>query len=441
VGDADAFVAQAARQGLARLGAVRADAALSALPAERRLATLLILRESRAPGAETILPEFLRDPDTAVRFAAVQWVGEEGLTGMRESLADALSAGPATARLFGGYLAALERLDGVTRAPADEWAGQQYMARALEETQTSGEVRRFALRMLRPDHPVLSIDRLQEYLQGDDRALRLEAVRTLRDSPHAERGALLCEVASSADYPVDLRAEAIVGLAPDDPAARKLLVALAVGGEPALRDEALRSLRGAKLDHGERDALARVSKGDENVAQLVERVLAPPGAARTLANQDVDAWIKLLQGSSGRIEGDAQAGARIFFHPQAAACARCHQIAGRGARIGPELTAAAGALAERRLIESIVQPAREIAPQFVSWLVVTRDGRSLVGMLVHQQATGEQTYADREGKLIELAAGEIDWRRPQATSIMPDSLAGQLTVQEFRDLVAFLRSP
>jgi putative heme-binding domain-containing protein len=116
-------------------------------------------------------------------------------------------------------------------------------------------------------------------------------------------------------------------------------------------------------------------------------------------------------------------------------------MAGRGARIGPELTVARGALAERRLIESIVHPAKEIAPQFVAWLVITRDGRSLVGTLVHQQATGEQTYADRDGKLIELAAGEIENRRPQATSIMPDTLPDQLTLQEFRDLLAFLRSP
>ena len=92
-------------------------------------------------------------------------------------------------------------------------------------------------------------------------------------------------------------------------------------------------------------------------------------------------------------------------------------------------------------IESIVRPGKEIAPQFVSWLVVSSSGQSLVGVLVRQEATGEQTYADQHGKLFDFKPGEIDARRVQSTSIMPDDLARQLTLQEFRDLVAFLRSP
>ncbi|MEX0677062.1 MAG: PVC-type heme-binding CxxCH protein [Pirellulales bacterium] len=441
VADSDAFVAQAARQGLARLRVVSADVNLKGMSAARRLACLLILRESRDPRAAELLPIFLRDPDSAVRFSAVQWVGEERVTGMREPLVEALSAGPATARLFGGYLAAMERLDGVTRAPSDEWAGQQYMARALEDPRTSAEVRRFALRMLRPDHPVLSIQRLRQFLGGDDRSLQLEAVRTLRDSRHRKRGELLSEIASATDDPLELRAEAIVGLSPDDSKTRALLVSLAGDKEPVLRHEALRSLRGGTLDRTEREELARIAGLDAPTAELVHRVLQPDSAESTPAAEDVEAWIRALRGPTGRIEGDRRAGERIFFHQKSAACSRCHQIAGRGAQIGPELTAATGVLAEERLIESILRPSKEIAPQFVSWLVVTTAGKSLVGMLVHEEATGEQTYADQHGNLVEFRPLEIETRRPQPTSIMPDGLARQLTIKEFRDLVAFLRSP
>jgi putative heme-binding domain-containing protein len=329
----------------------------------------------------------------------------------------------------------------VTRAPGDEWAGQQYMARALEDPRTSGEVRRFALRMLRPDHPWLTIDRLREYLKGDDPALRLEAVRTLRESPHPERAALLEEIAVDKAYPIELRAEAIVGIAPDDDRRRKLLLSLAADDNAALGNEALRSLWGANLNATERDELARVGKRDAAAAELVDRVLNPPAPQASASNDGVERWLELLRGDSDQIKGDAAAGARIFFHHKSVACARCHQIAGRGARVGPELTAAAGALAERRLIESILRPAKEIAPQFVSWLVVTKDGQSHVGVLVNELATGEQTYADEHGKLTEFKPGQIETRRPQPTSIMPEGLAGQMTVQEFRDLLAFLRTP
>ena len=62
-------------------------------------------------------------------------------------------------------------------------------------------------------------------------------------------------------------------------------------------------------------------------------------------------------------------------------------------------------------------------------------------MLVKELATGEQTYVDSNGELHEFKPGEIEARKPQSTSIMPDGLAAQLTVQEFRDLLAFLQSP
>jgi len=88
-----------------------------------------------------------------------------------------------------------------------------------------------------------------------------------------------------------------------------------------------------------------------------------------------------------------------------------------------------------------VSPSKEIAPQFVSWLVVTTAGKSFVGMLVHEEATGEQTYADTQGNLVELKPDQIEARRAQSTSIMPEGLDRQLTLQEFRDLVAFLSSP
>src|SRR5262249_31154311 len=151
---------------------------------------------------------------------------------------------------------------------------------------------------------------------------------------------------------------------------------------------------------------------------------------------DVDAWLSLLHA----VPGDPAAGERIFFHRQSAACARCHQIGGRGARVGPELTATTGTLSERRLVEAIVHPAREIAPPFVARTLGTTHGRALSGVVVHEEATGEQTYADQEGKLTVLKPAEIESRKPLATSIMPEGLPSQMTVQEFRDLLAFLRA-
>ncbi len=441
VADNDAFVAQAAREGLARLHAASAEMASARSSPVERLACLLILRETRDPQGRSALPKLLRDSDANVRFAAVQWVGEERLRAFRGGLSDALAAGPASSRLFGGYLAALERLDGVVRTADDEWAGEQYIVRALEDPATSPEVRRWALRMLRPDHPLLSIERLRQFVTSGDAALQREAVRTLRDSHHSDRLALLSQIAADAQYPMSLRAEAIVGLSGDEAQTRAQLVSLVAIGEPALRDEALRSLRGAPLSDQEKATLAQVARDRTSTAELVERVLNPGAAAKRPAPDDQEGWLALIGSPESDTQGNAEAGERIFFHARSAGCSRCHQIAGRGARVGPELTATAGTLSRERLIESIVRPSKEIAPQFSAWTIHTTAGKTLVGMLVKEEATGEQTYSDQKGDLFRFKPGEIESRQAQAVSIMPDGLPQLLTVQEFRDLLAFLQSP
>jgi putative membrane-bound dehydrogenase-like protein len=436
----DAFVAQAARQGLGRLHAAGLKLDPAGHKATERLACLLILRETRDPQGRASLPGFLADADPDVRFAAIQWIGEERLSEFRTGLDRSLAAGAATSRLFAGYLAALERLDGMVRKADDEWAGEQYIVRALEDPTTPAEVRRWALRMLRPDHPLLSLERLRSWVEEGDPYLKLEAVRTLRDCRHPHRGELLAEIASSVQYPPILRAEAVAGISGDDPATRALLVRLAAEDEPAIRDEALRSLRGCSLNDAERTALARLSRNTPQTSELVQRVLEPAAAVARPEADDSAGWMKLILGPDGRLAGDAAAGERIFFHQKSAGCSHCHQVTGRGARVGPELTASAGALPLDRLIESIVRPGKEIAPHFASWLIVTTSGKSLLGMLVKEEATGEQTYADAKGELIRLTPADIEMRKPQNTSIMPDGLPQLLTVQEFRDLLVYLQT-
>jgi putative heme-binding domain-containing protein len=293
--------------------------------------------------------------------------------------------------------------------------------------------------MLRPDHEALTMGRLNEFLQSNDARLRLEAVRTLRDGRLSERGATLARIAADDKLDSNLRAEAIMGLSSQDDEQRALLIELAERGDTVLRQEALRSLRGGTLSDAERARLESL-RGDGALDELVARVLRPETPFARPQPENLEGWLKLT-GTSGGAAGDPVAGERVFFHRGGGGCARCHQIVGRGARIGPELTATTSQLSTARLMESIVQPSKEIAPHFATWSLTTSEGKSLVGMLVKELATGEQTYVDSNGELHEFKPGEIEARKPQATSIMPDGLAAQLTVQELRDLLAFLRSP
>ena len=111
---------------------------------------------------------------------------------------------------------------------------------------------------------------------------------------------------------------------------------------------------------------------------------------------------------------------------------------GRGGRVGPDLTATGKVLSRQRLIESVLRPSQEVAPQFVTWAIVTRDGRSLTGVLTSEAVDGAQTYADAEGKAFTVRPVEIESREQAKKSIMPDGLHQRLTLRELRDLLAYL---
>jgi putative heme-binding domain-containing protein len=91
-----------------------------------------------------------------------------------------------------------------------------------------------------------------------------------------------------------------------------------------------------------------------------------------------------------------------------------------------------------RLVESILEPSKEIAPRFVSWRIVTTDGKVRVGVIVDEGPNSTVTLADAEGKQHVLKRQEIEEREALPTSIMPDKIHEQMTPGEFRDLVAYL---
>ena len=148
---------------------------------------------------------------------------------------------------------------------------------------------------------------------------------------------------------------------------------------------------------------------------------------------DIDAWLAQLSGRA-----DPAAGERVFFHARGPGCYRCHQVEGRGSRAGPDLTTLSAGVDRRRLLESIVAPSKEIAPQFVPYTVARNDGTVFGGLLLEQSPEGELVFADSQGRRIQVKSSDIAERKPQTISIMPADLAHTMTKQEMRDLLAFL---
>ena len=169
------------------------------------------------------------------------------------------------------------------------------------------------------------------------------------------------------------------------------------------------------------------------VRPAVERSPSPARPRVRLPNSDLDAWLAKLDGPA-----DPEAGGRVFFHPLGPGCFKCHQVDGRGGRTGPDLSVLSTGMDRKRLVQSILQPSREIAPQFVPYSVARTDGTVFTGVLVNESPDGTQSFADADGRLIVVKSSEIEDKKPQTVSIMPENLPQTLTLQEFRDLVAFL---
>jgi len=156
------------------------------------------------------------------------------------------------------------------------------------------------------------------------------------------------------------------------------------------------------------------------LATSAQKVRVPENVAELQTKRPVSKadWLALL--NRGRA-ADLEAGRRLFFHANGPACYKCHTVNGRGGRVGPDLSRIVESMNRIQLIQSILDPSAEIAPQFVSWSFETTAGQVLTGMIVHENE-GKTVVGDAEGKLTELKTIDIVQRVPQTKSVMPDKL-------------------
>lgn len=403
----------------------------------QRLAVARAWRAEGSPAGREQAALLLSDPDAAVRLFGVLWVGEEQLVDLRPEVEAVLRRPLITRQLFEAAAACLDRLQhGPSRDPKAELPGETLAMALLLDRQSPMELRALALRSLRPDHPGLTLARLKELVETGDLPLRLEAVRTLRERP--DGGPLLAQVAADPQALARLRCEAIVGLSPGNQQERKLLGKLAADGPPDVADEALRAWRGFELTAEERQQLQALAEQRQGARrELVERVLLRNPPRDLPRHEDLEAWLARADGP-----GDAEVGERIFFHPRVGGCFRCHEWEGRGYAVGPALSTLGSQQDRRRLVASLVDPSREIAPQFAAETLLTHDGEVLTGLHVGDELDGRMRFADQNGRVFFVHTAQIERRIVSRQSIMPEGLVDQLTLQELRDLLAFLsRSP
>lgn len=135
------------------------------------------------------------------------------------------------------------------------------------------------------------------------------------------------------------------------------------------------------------------------------------------------------------LPGDRPRGAASF----ARLCLPCHQLFGHGQRVGPDLAGLAARPPDALLVD-LLDPSRQVAPDYEAYEILTVEGGSVVGLLASESDT-RLTVRAPGGPDQSVPRSRIREIRATRRSLMPDGFETELKVPEVADLLAFLRDP
>jgi putative heme-binding domain-containing protein len=131
---------------------------------------------------------------------------------------------------------------------------------------------------------------------------------------------------------------------------------------------------------------------------------------------------------------------RVLFGQ--ATCFACHRFANEGGAAGPDLTGAGGRFNVRDLLESIVEPSKEISDQYAAVDITTVDGKVITGRIVnlHEENLMVMTNMLDPNGLTTVNRRKIDTMEKSKVSMMPLGLLDTFKEDEIVDLMAYLLS-
>lgn len=137
--------------------------------------------------------------------------------------------------------------------------------------------------------------------------------------------------------------------------------------------------------------------------------------------------------------GDATRGKDVFFKVKGLECATCHKAQGQGGQVGPDLSDVGKRLSKRQILESILDPSKDIDAKFASYLVATDDEKQYSGLIVARDDK-TLTIRDSQAKDTTVPLKRILSQLPSRKSLMPDHLLRDLTPAQAADLLTYLES-
>jgi cytochrome c oxidase cbb3-type subunit III len=152
--------------------------------------------------------------------------------------------------------------------------------------------------------------------------------------------------------------------------------------------------------------------------------------------------------TTAKTTGDATHGKELFYGD--GNCGTCHMVAGKGGRMGPDLTDVGGSRTREALIDSIRNPSRRLAwglteatkefpHEYESVIVVTADGKQIKGVTLNEDSFTVQIM-DSDEHIHLLEKDKLKSFQKNRASAMPKYNTDVLSDKDVEDIVAFLAS-
>lgn len=178
------------------------------------------------------------------------------------------------------------------------------------------------------------------------------------------------------------------------------------------------------LDSGRRNQLLK--HRDEAIRKRAEAVFREAQSGDRMAvYEDFKGVLKL--------PSDPKNG-RVVFRQH---CAPCHRLDREGVPVGPDLFGIRNQPKEAILLH-ILLPEYEIVPGFTGYIVETKDGRTLSG-LIASETESSVTVRGALGQEETVLRSNVASISATALSLMPQEMEKNMSRQELADLVAYLK--
>jgi putative heme-binding domain-containing protein len=186
-------------------------------------------------------------------------------------------------------------------------------------------------------------------------------------------------------------------------------------------------------------ALMSTDVSDERLFQTIRKGV--PGTEMPSSDDPDDDLLMIIAylrklGTAAPAEktvGNVENGQRLF----ASQCASCHRVAGKGGRLGPDLTRVGVSRSRAALIREIRTPAEWVPPTFETVTVVTKDGQRVRGTKKNEDVFSIQVMDARE-RIQGYLKSNLQEVIYEKGSLMPPFAQARLSDGDLNDLVGYL---